>query len=201
FLLAAETTDRLLAFATNGRCYTIPVEKLPGGRGDGTPVRLLVDLPNDADLIALHPLREGDRFLLASASGRGFLVAAADAAAATRAGRQVLTLDAGEEAAVCALVPAGADHLATIGENRKLLVFPLEEVPAMAKGRGVVLQKFKDGGLADAKAFVLAEGLSVRLGENRTSVRPAVDLRDWLGHRAQAGRMVWRGFPSSGRFG
>ncbi len=201
FLLAAETTDRLLAFATNGRCYTIPVDKLPGGRGDGTPIRLLVDLPNDADLIALWVLREGDRFLLASAKGRGFIVGAADAAAATRAGKQVLTLDAGEEAAVCALVPADADHLATIGENRKLLIFPLEEVPTMAKGRGVALQKFRDGGLADAKAFALSDGLSVRLGENRTSVRPAAELREWLGHRGQAGRLVWRGFPSSGRFG
>jgi topoisomerase-4 subunit A len=200
FLLPAETTDRLLAFGTNGRFYTIPAEKLPGGRGDGTAIRLLVDLPNDADLVALFVHREGARYLVASASGRGFIVKAEDALAGTRAGKQVLNVD-GEEAAVCALVPEGADHLAAIGENRKLLVFPLEEVPEMARGRGVALQKYKDGGLADAKPFALAEGLAVRLGENRVSVRAAADLADWMGHRAQAGRLPWKGFPSSGRFG
>jgi topoisomerase-4 subunit A len=200
FLLPAETTDRLLAFGTNGRFYTIAADKLPGGRGDGTPIRLLVDLPNDADLVALFVHREGARYLVASATGRGFIVKAEDAVGATRAGRQVLNLD-GEEAAVCALVPEGADQLAVIGENRKLLVFPLEEVPEMARGRGVALQKYKDGGLADAKPFARAEGLAVRLGENRVSVRAAAELADWLGHRAQAGRLPWKGFPSSGRFG
>jgi topoisomerase-4 subunit A len=201
FLIPAETTDRLVAFATNGRCYTISVEKLPGGRGDGTPIRLLIDLPNEAELVSLAVFREGEAWLLASASGRGFVVAAADAMAATRSGKQVLVLDEGEELAVATVIPEGADHLATIGENRKLLVFPLDQVPRLAKGRGVTLQKFKDGGLADAKAFRLAEGLPLRLGENRTSVKGAAELRDWLGTRAQAGRLVWRGFPSSGRFG
>ncbi|MCS6920738.1 MAG: DNA topoisomerase IV subunit A [Elioraea sp.] len=201
FLLPAETTDRLVAFATNGRCYTIPVEKLPGGRGDGTPIRLLIDLPNEADLVALSVFREGESWLLASAAGRGVVVVADEAVAATRSGKQVLVLDEGEELAVATAIPEGADHVATVGENRKLLIFPLEHVPRLAKGRGVTLQKFKDGGLADAKAFRLADGLSVRLGENRTSVRGAAELRDWLGSRAQAGRAVWRGFPSSGRFG
>jgi topoisomerase-4 subunit A len=200
FLLAAETTDRLLAFGTNGRFYTLAADKLPGGRGDGAAIRLLVDLPNDADLVALFVHREGARYLVASAAGRGFIVKAEDAVGATRAGRQVLNLD-GEEAAVCALVPEGADQLAVIGENRKLLVFPLEEVPEMARGRGVALQKYKDGGLADAKPFARADGLAVRLGENRVSLRAAGDLADWMGHRAQAGRLPWKGFPSSGRFG
>jgi topoisomerase-4 subunit A len=200
FLVTAETTDRLLAFGTNGRFYTIAADKLPGGRGDGTPIRLLIDLPNDADLVSLFVHREGARYLVASALGRGFIVKAEDALAGTRAGKQVLNVD-GEEAAVCALVPEGADQLAVIGENRKLLVFPLEEVPEMARGRGVALQKYKDGGLADAKPFALAEGLPVRLGENRVSVRAAADLADWTGHRAQAGRLPWKGFPSSGRFG
>jgi topoisomerase-4 subunit A len=200
FLLTAETTDRLLAFGTNGRFYTIAADKLPGGRGDGAAIRLLVDLPNDADLVALFVHRDGARYLVASASARGFIVKAEDAAAGTRAGKQVLNLD-GEEAAVCALVPEGADHLAVIGENRKLLVFPLEEVPEMARGRGVALQKYKDGGMADAKPFALSEGLSVRLGENRVSLRAAAELADWMGHRAQAGRLPWKGFPSSGRFG
>ena len=200
FLLPAETTDRLVAFGTNGRVYTFAADKLPGGRGDGVAIRLLVDLPNDADLVSLFVHREGARYLVASASGRGFVVKAEDAVAATRAGKQVLNLD-GEEATVCALVPEGADHLAVIGENRKLLVFPLAEVPEMARGRGVALQKYKDGGLADAKPFALAEGLAVRLGENRMSVRAAADLVDWMGHRGQAGRLPWKGFPSSGRFG
>jgi len=201
FLVLAETTDRLLAFASNGRCYTIPVDRLPGGRGDGTPVRLLIELPNEADLVALALCREGERYLVASSAGRGFLVEAAEAAAATRAGKQVVLLETGEELVVATPVPEGADHIATIGENRKLLVFPLEQVPRLAKGRGVALQKFRDGGLADAKAFRLAEGLSVRLGESRTALRSAQELGAWMGGRGQAGRLVWRGFPSSGRFG
>jgi topoisomerase-4 subunit A len=199
--LHAETTDRLLAFGTNGRAYTIAVEKLPGGRGDGTPIRLLVELPNDADMLALRVHDDGARFLVAGGSGRGFVVEAAELVAGTKAGKQVLGLEPGEEAVVFAPVPAGADHVAAIGENRKLLVFPLEELPVLAKGKGVALQKFKDGGLVDAKPFVMAEGLAVRLGENRVSVRGKADLAEWIGHRAAAGRLPWKGFPSSGRLG
>jgi topoisomerase-4 subunit A len=197
----AETTDRLLAFGTNGRAYTIAVEKLPGGRGDGTPIRLLIDLPNDAALLSLQVQGEEGRFLVAGASGRGFVVEAAELVAGTKSGKQVLSLDAGEEAVVFAPVPEGADHVAAIGENRKLLVFPLDELPVLAKGKGVALQKFKDGGLADAKPFAMAEGLAVRLGENRVSVRTKADLAEWIGHRAGAGRLPWKGFPSSGRLG
>jgi topoisomerase-4 subunit A len=197
----AWTTDRLLAFGTNGRAYTIAVEKLPGGRGDGTPIRLLIDLPNDAALLDLQIQPAEGRFLVAGAKGRGFVVEASDLVAGTKAGKQVLTLDPGEEAVVCTAVPEGADHVAAIGENRKLIVFPLDELPVLAKGRGVALQKFKDGGLADAKPFALANGLAVRLGENRMSVRAKDDLAEWLGHRAAAGRLPWKGFPSSGRFG
>ncbi len=197
----AWTTDRLLAFGTNGRAYTIAVDRLPGGRGDGVPIRLLIDLPNDATLIGLRVQPAEGRFLVAGAKGRGFIVPAEELVAATKAGKQVLALDLGEEAVVCAPVPEGADHVATIGENRKLLIFPLDELPVLAKGRGVVLQKFKQGGLADAKPFALGEGLAVRLGESRVSVRTKGELAEWLGHRAGAGRLPWRGFPSSGRFG
>ncbi|QXM25105.1 DNA topoisomerase IV subunit A [Elioraea tepida] len=197
----AWTTDRLLAFGTNGRAYTIAVDRLPGGRGDGVPIRLLIDLPNDATLIGLRVQPAEGRFLVAGAKGRGFIVPAEELVAATKAGKQVLALDLGEEAVVCAPVPEGADHVATIGENRKLLIFPLDELPVLAKGRGVALQKFKQGGLADAKPFALGEGLAVRLGESRVSVRTKGELAEWLGHRAGAGRLPWRGFPSSGRFG
>ena len=197
----AWTTDRLLAFGTNGRAYTIAVDRLPGGRGDGVPIRLLIDLPNDATLIGLRVQPAEGRFLVAGAKGRGFIVPAEELVAATKAGKQVLALDLGEEAVVCAPVPEGADHVATIGENRKLLIFPLDELPVLAKGRGVALQKFKQGGLADAKPFALGEGLVVRLGESRVSVRTKGELAEWLGHRAGAGRLPWRGFPSSGRFG
>ena len=199
--LHAWTTDRLLAFATNGRAYTIAIERLPGGRGDGTPIRLLIDLPNDSALLRLEVQPAEGRFLVAGAKGRGFLVESSELVAGTKAGKQVLVLDPGEEAVVCAPVPQGADHVAVIGENRKLLVFPIDELPVLARGRGVTLQKFKDGGLADAKPFVLADGLPVRLGENRVSVRAKEDLADWIGHRAGAGRLPWKGFPSSGRFG
>ena len=197
----AETTDRLLAFGTNGRAYTIAVDRLPGGRGDGTPIRLLIDLPNDAALLDLQVQETEGRFLVAGGQGRGFVVEAAELVAGTKSGKQVITLDPGEEAVVCAPIPEGADHVAAIGENRKVLVFPLEELPVLAKGRGVALQKFKDGGLADAKPFVLADGLAVRLGENRVSVRTKAELAEWMGHRAAAGRLPWKGFPSSGRFG
>ena len=199
--LPAHTTDRLLAFATNGRAYTIAVEKLPGGRGDGTPIRLLIDLANDAALLDLRVQPAEGRFLVAGAKGRGFVVAAADLAAGTKSGKQVLALDPGEEAVVFAPVPEGADHVASIGENRKLLVFPLDQLPVLAKGKGVALQKFRDGGLADAKPFAMAEGLAVRLGESRVSVRGQADLAEWKGQRASAGRLPWKGFPSSGRFG
>ncbi|WP_144185022.1 DNA topoisomerase IV subunit A [Elioraea rosea] len=197
----AETTDRLLAFGTNGRAYTIAVDKLPGGRGDGTPIRLLIDLPNDAALLDLQVQGTEGRFLVAGAQGKGFVVEASELVAGTKSGKQVITLDPGEEAVVCAPIPEGADHVATIGENRKVLIFPLEELPVLARGKGVALQKFKDGGLADAKPFSMAEGLAVRLGENRVSVRAKAELAEWMGHRAAAGRLPWKGFPSSGRFG
>jgi topoisomerase-4 subunit A len=197
FAVHAMTTDKLLVFATNGRFYTIGADKLPGGRGFGEPVRLFVDLPNDQDIVSLFVHQPGRKLLVASAAGRGFVVPEDDVLAQTKAGRQVLNLAGGEEATVCR--PAEGDSVAVIGENRKLLIFPLAELPEMTRGRGVILQKYKDGGLADAKTFVLAEGLGWAAGAGRT--RTERDLRAWQGKRAQAGRLPPTGFARSGRFG
>jgi topoisomerase IV subunit A len=194
-LVHCQTTDRLILFGTNGRAYTLKAAELPRGRGDGQPVRLLADLTNEDDVAALFVPTEGAKYLVASSTGRGFIVAADELAAEKRTGRQVLNLRPGEEAAICAL--ADGDHIAVIGSNRKLLIFPLEQVPEMARGGGVILQRFRDGALSDAKVFRLADGLTWRLGEK---TRTESDLRDWIGERGQAGRLPPNGFPRSGRF-
>jgi len=194
-MLLCETTDRLALFATNGRVFTLRAADLPRGRGDGQPVRLLAELSNEDDVVALFVWREGLRYLVASSTGRGFVVRAEDLLAEKRTGKQLLHLKPGEEAA--RIVPAEGDHVAVIGESRKLLVFPLEQVPEMARGAGVALQKYRDGGLADLKVFRLAEGLSWRLGGK---TRTETALKDWLGARGQAGRLPPAGFPRSGRF-
>ncbi len=197
FAVPCQTTDKLLFFATNGRMYTLGADKLPGGRGFGEPLRLMIDLPNDQDVLAILVHQPGRKLLVAASDGRGFLVAEDELVAQTKNGKQVLNLASGAEAQVVRPVPEGADHLATIGENRKLLVFPLAELPEMSRGRGVTLQKFRDGGLKDAKAFVLEQGLEVQLGPERGRT---FDLRDYQGKRAQAGRMPPTGFPKHGRF-
>ncbi|MBV9252129.1 MAG: DNA topoisomerase IV subunit A, partial [Acetobacteraceae bacterium] len=194
-LLPCFTTDRLTLFATNGRAYTLRAADLPRGRGDGQPVRLLADLSNEDDVVALFVSLEGAKYLVASNTGRGFVVPGAELSAEKRTGKQVLNLKPGQEAAVC--VPADGDHVAVIGENRKLLIFPLDQVPEMARGSGVILQRFKDGGLADAKVFRMADGLTWRLGDR---TRTETNLRDWQGERAQAGRLPPNGFPRTPRF-
>ncbi|MBX9699392.1 MAG: DNA topoisomerase IV subunit A [Acetobacteraceae bacterium] len=193
--LHAETTDRIILFATNGKAYTLKAEAIPRGRGDGQPVRLMVDLTNEDDILDLHVHKEGQRFLVAAADGKGFVVKGEDLLAEKRTGKQVLVLDAGKEAALC--TPAEGDTVAVVGENRKLLVFPLDQVPEMARGRGVQLQSYRDGGLSDAKVFLRKEGLSWWLGEK---VRTETDLSPWRGNRAGAGRMPPNGFPRSNRF-
>ncbi|MDP5306806.1 DNA topoisomerase IV subunit A [Paracoccus spongiarum] len=190
--LHAETTDKLMIFASNGRFYTLPANTLPGGRGMGEPLRLMIDLPNEAEVIALFPWREADRYLVASKAGDGFVVQAADILAQTRSGKQVLN----GEGLLCRKV--AGDHVAVVGDNRKLLVFPLDELPEMARGKGVRLQKFKDGGLSDAICLTLAEGLNWPMGGGKTRTEP--DLSEWLGKRATAGRMAPRGFPRDNRF-
>ncbi|MBA4491941.1 DNA topoisomerase IV subunit A [Paracoccus sp. S1E-3] len=190
--LHAETTDKLMVYGSNGRFYTLATNELPGGRGLGEPVRLMVDLPNDAAIIDLFPWREGGKYLLASKAGDGFVVNAGDILAQTKSGKQVLNGDA----LLCR--PVAGDHVVTVGENRKMLIFPLTELPEMARGKGVRLQKFKDGGLADATCITLAEGLRWQESGGRTRTEP--DLSEWVAKRATAGRMAPRGFPRDNKF-
>jgi topoisomerase-4 subunit A len=197
FVLHAQTTDKLLIFCTNGRFYTLGVDKLPGGRGHGEPLRLMVDLPNDHEIVSLSVHDPERRLLLASSDGRGFLVPEKDVVAQTRNGKQVLNVSGKVEAAVCRPVASGDDRVAVIGRNRKLLIFGLDELPEMGRGRGVMLQKYRDGGLSDIKTFAASEGLSWRIGER---VRTESDITAWVGKRAQAGRMPPAGFPRSNRF-
>ncbi len=196
FLFHAETTDRLLLFGSNGRFYTLSAASLPGGRGMGEPVRLMVDLPNEAGIVTLFPYQAGRRLLVASSEGDGFLVAEDEVLAQTRAGKQVLNLTGEARAQVCR--PATGDHVACVGDNRKVLVFRLDDLPEMTRGKGVRLQKFKDGGLSDATTFALADGLSWHDPAGRTRTETA--LEEWLGKRATAGRMAPRGFPRDNRF-
>jgi topoisomerase-4 subunit A len=195
FWLHAQSTDRILLFATNGRFYTLAADKLPGGRGAGDPVRLLIDLPNDEDIVAVLVFIAGRELLVASSDGRGFIVGEDDTLAQTRNGRQVLNLAAGSEATVCG--PADGDTVAVVGENRKLLLFPTADLPTMSRGRGVVLQRYKEGGMADAKVFQMADGLTWRSGDRTRTER---DVSDWIGKRALAGRLVPKGFSKSGHF-
>jgi topoisomerase-4 subunit A len=197
FAVPAETIDRLLVFGSNGRFYTIAADRLSGGRGQGEPLRLLIDLPNEHDVVALFPHRPEMRLLVASNDGRGFIVEGDEALAQTRAGKQVLNPAAGAAVIIC--LPVEGDALALVGDNRRMLVVDLAEIPEMARGRGVILQRYRSGGLADARMLRLAEGLSWRQGENRT--RTEIDLTPWRGQRGEAGHTVPQGFPRSGRFG
>jgi topoisomerase-4 subunit A len=196
FAFHGETTDKIVLFGTNGRFYTLAASNLPGGRGMGEPVRLMIDLPNEAEIVAFHIHRPGRKLLVASTAGDGFLVPEDEVIAQTRAGRQVLNVKDPVRAAVCR--PVAGDHVAVVGENRKVIVFPLDELPEMTRGKGVRLQKYKDGGLSDATTFTLAQGLSWLDPAGRT--RTETDLADWIGKRAGSGRMAPRGFPRDNRF-
>lgn len=195
FEIRCETTDKLLVFGTNGKFYTLGIDKLPGGRGHGEPIRLMIDLGENQDIVQVMIHKPGQKLLVASADGRGFVVNSDDVIAQTRNGKQVLSLPDNVEAQVC--TPAEGDMIACIGENRKMLLFPLDQVPEMTRGRGVMLQKYKDGGLSDAKVYTKSEGLSWRLGDK---TRTETNLRDWIGERAQAGRLPPQGFPRGNRF-
>ncbi len=192
----AETTDRLLVFGSNGRFYTLSVSNLPGGRGMGEPVRLMVDLPNEAEIVELFILNPESKLLVASSAGDGFIVPQSEVVAQTRSGKQVLNVRGDVKAKICRKVTG--DHVACVGENRKVLVFPLDELPEMGRGKGVRLQKYKDGGLSDLTTFTLAEGLSWLDPAGRT--RTESDLTEWLGKRAGSGRMAPRGFPRDNTF-
>jgi topoisomerase-4 subunit A len=196
FVFHAQTTDRLLVFGSNGRFYTMGTSTLPGGRGMGEPLRLMVDLPNEAEIVALFIHRAGNKLLVASSAGDGFVVPEDDVIAQTRAGKQVLNVKGDVRARVCSTVTG--DHVACVGENRKVLLFPLDELPEMGRGKGVRLQKYKDGGLSDATTFTLADGLSWLDPAGRT--RTQTELAEWAAKRAGAGRMAPRGFPRDNRF-
>ena len=194
-LLPCETTDRLALLATNGRVYSLRAGELPRGRGDGQAIRVMLDMTNQDDIFSLFILRETAKYLVAGTGGRGFVVLGSELIAEKRTGKQVLNLRDGERVSVC--VPADGDHVAVVGDNRKMLVFPIDQLPELARGAGVTLQRYKEGGLADARVFKLADGLSWKSGER---TRTEVGLRDWLGDRGQAGRLPPNGFPKSGRF-
>ncbi|HVM38970.1 MAG TPA: DNA topoisomerase IV subunit A [Sphingomicrobium sp.] len=196
----AQTTDRLALFATNGRVYTLAGDRLPGGRGFGEPVRLSIDLEAEVDILSLMVIRPGMKLLVASSDGRGFVTSGEATLAETRKGKQLVNLRPGARVAVVREVPDGADAVAVIGENRKLLVFPLVELPELGRGQGVTLQRYRDGGLADAIAFRSADGLSWALGGESGRTRTESDLTPWRAGRGAAGRMPPLGFPRSNRF-
>jgi topoisomerase-4 subunit A len=195
----AQTTDTLLLFATNGRFYSLGADKLPGGRGHGEPFRLMIDIEEAADAVELFVHQPGRKLLVAGSGGHGFIVNEDEVLAMTRKGKQVLNVPEGEGAVVVA--PVSGDSVAVIGENRKLLLFPLSELPEMPRGKGVRLQRYKDGALSDAKIFDKKEGLTYLDAAQRSFTLSATELRDWWGQRAQAGRLPPKGFPKSGKFG
>jgi topoisomerase-4 subunit A len=199
FLVHAETTDKIMLFTSSGRFFTLEASRLPGGRGHGEPLRLMADLEVSEHIAALFVHQPERKLLVASTAGDGFIVSEVECVATTRKGKQVLNVRPPAEAKLCVVVDEKATHLATIGDNRKLLIFPLKDVPEMSRGKGVRLQKFKDGGLSDARAFNLKVGLSWTDSSDRSFI--VTDLKDWLGERAQAGRLPPKGFPKSNRFG
>jgi topoisomerase IV subunit A len=198
FAFPAETTSKCLVFATNGRFHTLDAAKLPGGRGHGEPIRLFVDLEQEADVVAVFRHQGGRKFLVASTEGRGFVVPEDECLANTRKGKQVLNVAMPDEARAIAVVEG--ELVAAIGENRKMLVFPLEQIPEMTRGRGVRLQRYKDGGLSDVKAFKVEEGLSWTDTAGRAFSLTLKELADWRGNRADAGRLAPKGFPRSNTF-
>ncbi|MCG8558317.1 MAG: DNA topoisomerase IV subunit A [Hyphomicrobiales bacterium] len=193
----AYTTDALVLFATNGKFFTLAGDKLPGGRGHGEPVRLMIELEENHDIVEMFVNTPGRKLLVAATSGHGFVVGEDDVVAMTRKGKQVLNVSPPFEAAVC--TPAQGDMVAVVGDNRKLLCFPLEQVNEMARGRGVRLQRYKDGGLSDAKVFTGKEGLTWVDTSRRTWT--VTDLSEWTGTRAQAGRLPPKGFTKTNKFG
>ena len=195
----AETTDKIIVAATGGRFYTLAADKLPGGRGHGEPVKLMVDMDAADDVVAVMVHDPARKLLVVATDVRGFVVPEAEIVANTRKGKQVMGVSPPDEMRV--VVPAAGDTVAVLGENRKLLIFPLAEVPEMARGKGVRLQRYKEGGVADARVFAKADGLTWQDSSGRSHNRPLSELKEWVGDRAQAGRLPPQGFPRHGKFG
>jgi len=195
---SAETTSKLLIFASDGRFYTIEAAKLPGGRGHGEPIRLFIDVEQEADVVSVFRYQGGRKLIVASRQGRGFVVAEDECLANTRKGKQVLNVKLPD--AACAVAPADGELVAAIGDNRKMLIFPIEQVPDMARGRGVRLQRHKDGGLCDIKTFEAEKGLTWTDSAGRAFNLSLKELADWRGNRADAGRLAPKGFPKTNKF-
>ena len=200
FAIHAQTTDKLLIACDNGRFYTLGADKLPGARGFGDPVRTMVDIDADAQIVALIVYRPDSRLLLASSAGKGFIVEASELLAETRKGKAVMSLKQGVKLKVLRDVPDGHDHVAVVGENRKLVVFHIQEVPILSKGQGVALQRYRDGGLSDVTTLKLDEGLSWKMGGESGRTRTETDMMLWKVARGAAGRMPPTGFPKDNRF-
>ena len=198
FMFHAETTDKLIAFGSNGRFFTLLAANLPGGRGMGEPLRLMIDLPNEAEIIDLFIHDPKIKRLVASTAGDGFVVDETEIVAQTRSGRQVLNVK--EDIKALTSQPIKGSYVACIGENRKMLVFDINELPEMTRGKGVRLQKYKDGGLSDVMTFSMSDGLSWKDPAGRTRTVEEAELQEWIGKRASAGRMAPRGFPRDNRF-
>ncbi|MCB9993664.1 MAG: DNA topoisomerase IV subunit A [Hyphomicrobiaceae bacterium] len=197
-MVECETTDKLFMLTTSGKVYTLGADKLPGGRGHGEPVRLMVDVEEGHDIVDLFAYRQGSKRLIASRVGNGFIVGEDELIANTRKGKQVLNVSGADEAAFC--VPVAGDQVAIVGENRKMLIFSLDQLPEMGRGKGVRLQKYKDGGVSDLKTFAGSDGLVWTDSSGRNFTKPLSELGEWIGDRAQAGRMRPNGFPRNNRF-
>ena len=194
----AETTDKILFFTTGGKFYTLGANTLPGGRGHGDPIRILVDMENDQDILTAFVHDPSAKLLLSSHLGYGFIISESDTVANTRKGKQIMNVKAPDEAKICMRVEG--DHVAVIGENRKMVVFPMSEIPELTRGKGVRLQRYKDGGVSDIRGFAMDAGLSWQDSAGRTFTRSKEELLEWMGARATAGRVVPKGFPRSGKF-
>ncbi len=193
-----ETTAKILVLAGDGRIFTIEASKLPGGRGQGEPLRLMADIGEGEEIVAVFPYVAGEKMLVAASDGRGFIAPCDEMVGGTRKGKMLLNVDAAKAALI---VPAAGDHVAVIGQNRKLLIFPREQVPEMGRGKGVRLQKYRDGGISDARVFGKADGLTWQDSAGRTFTLAFRELSDWVGNRADAGRLPPKGFPKNNKFG
>ncbi|MBX9647030.1 MAG: DNA topoisomerase IV subunit A, partial [Xanthobacteraceae bacterium] len=196
----SETTQKLFVLASNGKVFTIDASRLPGGRGFGDPIRLLADIDEGAEIVSVFQYQPKTRLLMVSSDGRGFVTSSDDLVANTKKGKQVLNVDEGVKAVFATPAAADADSVAILGENRKLLVFPLADIPEMGRGKGVRLQKYKDGGVADIKTFALSGGLTWQDAAGRTYTVNQLELKDWMGARAEAGRLPPKGFPKRNSF-
>ncbi|MGA3303495.1 MAG: DNA topoisomerase IV subunit A [Methylovirgula sp.] len=194
-----ETTEKILVLSGEGRVFTLEASKLPGGRGQGEPIRLMADVGEGEEIVAVFPYVAEEKRLVVASDGRGFIAPTDEMVGGTRKGKILLNLDAPYKAAV--IVPADGDHVAVIGQNRKMLIFPADQVPEMTRGKGVKLQKYRDGGISDAQVFHLSEGLNWKDSAGRVFNVPRRELRDWIGNRAEAGRLPPKGFPKNNKFG